>query len=317
MFAFVHTYEPHAPYLPPAEYEGQKFRGRFTKDGYHGEFRRRYDEMSKKSGHDTASAGAFLKNPEGMTDEDVEFIRGLYDENVLWTDSGFGRLIRTWSQHRRLSNTILVIVSDHGEQLGEHGWFGHGVGAYAELTRVPLIIVVPKGPNGVIETPVELAAVPATILELLGLDPTPDMEPSLMPLLGKAVEPRAEAFFFDVDGPNWSALHLERQVVLSPPRNARDSVYTDWNAYMWNFEEDPGGIIPRKLDEEATRLRDLLLDRAARDLEYQAERPLVTIAREEDAGERALLEELGYVGHSDEGDDGAPPPNDPPNGGGR
>jgi arylsulfatase A-like enzyme len=78
-------------------------------------------------------------------------------------------------KHRgELENTFVVIVSDHGEQFGEHGLFGHSNSLYRPLLHVPLVILGPRHltPGKRVQQMVSLRDLPATILELLDLKAT-------------------------------------------------------------------------------------------------------------------------------------------------
>jgi arylsulfatase A-like enzyme len=93
-----------------------------------------------------------------------------YEDSVKYVDDYIGRLMRELEQRDRLKNTLVVITSDHGESLGNHGMLTHGRVLYWDLIRVPLIIWYPGHvPAGTrIARPVTNAAIPATIVDLLG-----------------------------------------------------------------------------------------------------------------------------------------------------
>lgn len=79
----------------------------------------------------------------------------------------------------------MVVVSDHGDEFGEHGRFGHGQSVYQELTHVPLIIRAPGHmPLGkVIYADVEIMDLYATLLDLAGIAPGERIQgTSLVPL---------------------------------------------------------------------------------------------------------------------------------------
>ncbi|MFT5285436.1 MAG: arylsulfatase A-like enzyme [Planctomycetota bacterium] len=165
LFVFFHTYEPHAPYLPPPP-----FHGRFTSESYTGPFRKRYDDLASLPVHVAwKQKGDFLKTWEGMSEVDLDFLRGLYDEGIAYTDSRIKRLWSIWSRRRNPEKTLLIIVSDHGEGFNEHGQLGHKYGLYSELLRVPLIVRGPGIQPIVIEQPVSLTDVVPTILDYLQL----------------------------------------------------------------------------------------------------------------------------------------------------
>jgi len=88
-----------------------------------------------------------------------------------------------------------VLASDHGEQLGEHGGFGHG-DLHLEEVRVPLLVRAPElPPRRVARTTRHLDLAP-TLLDLLALPPLPDVEGRSLAaeLRGRAVPPAAAGF---------------------------------------------------------------------------------------------------------------------------
>jgi arylsulfatase A-like enzyme/tetratricopeptide (TPR) repeat protein len=124
-FSWVHVFDPHAPYRPPAPFDTQ-----YAADPYAGE--------------------------------------------VAWTDAALAPL---FDQLRTLSRPTLVIVtSDHGESLGEHGELTHGIFAYDATLRVPLIVaeVTPDGAEAsgsrgrTIDTPARHVDVVPTVLDAVG-----------------------------------------------------------------------------------------------------------------------------------------------------
>ena len=92
-----------------------------------------------------------------------------YDASVRYVDDYIGRLRQELENRGLLQNTLVVITSDHGESLGEHGLAYHAQALYRELIHVPLVISYPgHAPSGVrIATPVTNVAVPATVMDLV------------------------------------------------------------------------------------------------------------------------------------------------------
>lgn len=148
-FLFVHLYEPHFPYEPPAPQ-----RARFAAEPYQGE---------------VAAADAALAPLLGKVLEAGE--RGRW---------------------------LVVLTSDHGEALGDHGEMTHGIFAYEATLRVPLILCAPRLlPPRVVGAPASHVDVLPTILDALAL-PIPDGLPgrSLWPLaFGRRAEPAS--FYFE------------------------------------------------------------------------------------------------------------------------
>ena len=93
-----------------------------------------------------------------------------YDAGLKYVDGNIGRLLRQLDDRGVLRNTVVIVTSDHGESLGDHGLSFHGAALYWELLHVPLVISCPgRLPAGVrIEQPVSNAAIAATVLEMIG-----------------------------------------------------------------------------------------------------------------------------------------------------
>ncbi len=93
-----------------------------------------------------------------------------YDGAIAYLDAEVARLLDSLQARGVLDRTIVVITSDHGEQFGEHGLAGHANSLYLPLLTVPLYIRYPGTvPAGhLVQQPVSLRDVPATILSLAG-----------------------------------------------------------------------------------------------------------------------------------------------------
>jgi arylsulfatase A-like enzyme len=93
-----------------------------------------------------------------------------YDAGLKYDDDYIGRLLHRLDELGILKNTIVIITSDHGEALGDHGLTYHGATLYRELIHVPLIISYPGHiPDGIrVEQPVSNAAIASTVMELVG-----------------------------------------------------------------------------------------------------------------------------------------------------
>lgn len=106
-----------------------------------------------------------------VTPEQAALAIDAYDECLAELDSQIGVLLDELEARGVLDKTLLILTSDHGEQFGEHGRFGHGLSLYDEETRVPLLISLPGGAlaGRSVDDPVSLADLPATVLDLLGL----------------------------------------------------------------------------------------------------------------------------------------------------
>jgi arylsulfatase len=102
-----------------------------------------------------------------------------YDGELRYVDDQLGALFEVLRSTGRWDNALVIVTSDHGERLGEYGGWGHTGDPRHRLVHVPLIVKYPHGARrGVEERPVSLAALPDTILTVLGL-PTLRGRPTL------------------------------------------------------------------------------------------------------------------------------------------
>ena len=102
---------------------------------------------------------------------DVQMANDLYDDCIAYLDRSLGALVDELARRGVLDDTVVIVTSDHGEHLGDHGLFFHGCSLYRQLVAVPLVILgplrVPRRPA--VDEPVSLRDLPATVLDLAGL----------------------------------------------------------------------------------------------------------------------------------------------------
>ena len=156
-FTFLNLMEPHLPYRPP---------GRFLKtargDGWGRKALARLDQ-----GH--------LRGLEPDSDLDAREIAGLrrlYAAEVAYADWLLGQLVRGLERAGRLDRTLIVVTSDHGENLGDHPPLDHQFGVWDTLLQVPLLVRWPgRVPAGTTRDDlISLADLPALVLELSAAD---------------------------------------------------------------------------------------------------------------------------------------------------
>jgi hypothetical protein len=111
-------------------------------------------------------------------------ITDLYDGEISYLDFHLGRLFDALEKTGKLDDTMIVIMADHGESLGERGVFKHSSQLYNEQARVPMMIHFPGSPARVIEDYVSTIDLGPTMLDAVGLDfPMECAGVSLMPLM--------------------------------------------------------------------------------------------------------------------------------------
>ncbi|MGA8314141.1 MAG: sulfatase-like hydrolase/transferase [Terriglobales bacterium] len=96
----------------------------------------------------------------------------LYDGEIAYADHELGRLMAWLKQDHIYDHTLIVVLSDHGESLGDHGEKEHGFFVYNSTVHIPLIVKPPAGSGfrpGRVTRPVETTAVAPTLLGLAGM----------------------------------------------------------------------------------------------------------------------------------------------------
>jgi arylsulfatase A-like enzyme len=156
-FLWVHYFPPHGPYTPPAEFlSGPE---PVSQQGL---------PVSRVNFEEGAIP--VYQRLEGRNDP--EFYRRRYAGQVRYVDHYVGALLDRLRGLGIYDRALVVATSDHGESLGEHGWyFCHGNVVYQEQARIPLIAKLPAGARrgSVDASPVEGVDVAPTLLEAFGV----------------------------------------------------------------------------------------------------------------------------------------------------
>jgi arylsulfatase len=108
-----------------------------------------------------------------MSAEDLDFVRGVYDGAVSYADTWVGLFLAALERRGALDNSVIVLLSDHGEELGEQGIFHHRYTLSDTSLRVPLLIRLPGGAQGGrrVQGQVDLTDVMPTLLEAADAEP--------------------------------------------------------------------------------------------------------------------------------------------------
>ena len=143
-FLFLHTYEVHNPYLPPEPYNCAFWEG-------------------------PPPPGYPVKKDEFPSPEVVAYLLSQYDGGILYTDEVLKGFFEELDALGLLSDTTIIITSDHGEEFMEHGMLYH-VQVYSPTIKVPLILVHPDISDGIrVKSVVESIDFAPTLLHIAGL----------------------------------------------------------------------------------------------------------------------------------------------------
>ncbi len=159
-FLFVHTYEVHEPYV--LKDAGARETARKVDADYEGRFAESFPGRTVTEAHNT---GESL-----LSEEETRHLAALYAGEINFLDRVLGRFMEELATLSIAERTLLVFLSDHGEEFGEHGKLTHGQNLYNTALHVPLAFYWPGKINaGASATPVQILDVMPTALELTGL----------------------------------------------------------------------------------------------------------------------------------------------------
>jgi arylsulfatase A-like enzyme len=130
-FLWVHYFPPHGPYTPPDPFlvKAPASRGERL-------------EVSERN-YEKGKIPAYQALPDTF---DADEYRRRYAAHVRYVDRFVGRLLDRMRERGLYDDALVIVTSDHGESLGEHGWyFLHGNLVYQEQARVPLLVKWPRG----------------------------------------------------------------------------------------------------------------------------------------------------------------------------
>ena len=248
--AFVGIYAPHPPLYPPREYAGLYAA----------------DEIAlppRPSEQDNAARPSIQAVPRrrwnAYPDATRRRVIASYLALVTLFDDCVGRILATLRETATLDDTLVVLVSDHGDQLGEHGLAGKMGNLYEASIRVPLVIRLPGAAGAGAERSqmVEMVDLFPTICDILAV-PHPEgvQAPAGRSLAPVVADPRAE---------HRSVVHamlLEGQMARS--RDLKLNFYADDTCEIYDLAADPGEMVNRYDDPAYRDRRQELLEEIAR-----------------------------------------------------
>jgi len=292
-FLFINLMDPHMPYKPPKEY-WQDFMGDL-----------RPQDICQNSKE-------FNAGVKEIDEKELSLLKQLYDAEVSYMDSQLDRLL----DELQGSNTLLIITSDHGENLGEHQLLGHEFCIYDTLLQVPLLINYPEtGTSSTfsdqqrVKSQVELKQLFPTILDVADVNSNNYSPSAASSLLSNAHNGRGAPVYSEYFHPKIELTQLRRiNPDFTDPEVETNlkAVRSDGWKYVWheheqasdklfNVREDPQERenLLQQYPDRAQKLRQLLADRfnsanlAAKDADQ--------VLDSMDQAVKGRLEELGYL----------------------
>ncbi|MBT8494760.1 MAG: sulfatase-like hydrolase/transferase, partial [Deltaproteobacteria bacterium] len=209
----------------------------------------------------------YMKHDEWpITERGVPSLIQKYDYEIAYTDRWLGVILDDLAKTGLADNTVVVVVSDHGEAFGVHRFAGkkmffHGQTLYDELLRVPLVIRAPGVKPVSIDAPIMLMNLAPTLIDLLGAEVPKSMQGRSVKAL-IAGESLRERFAYGelLPAPSWK--HSAKMVVSGDGKHKLIYRISDRQWELYDLEADPeerknlyGKNLPieAELKEELTR----------------------------------------------------------------
>ena len=211
-----------------------------------------------------------------------------YDNEVAFADAQLGALFARLRAAGQLDSTLVVVLADHGESLGDHGEATHGLFAYDATLRIPLIIAGPSIQPAVVDAATSQSDLLPTIVDMLGVKPPARVDgQSMLPALRGEPAPDRPIYFEALDAyltRNWAPL---TGIVSNGWK------YIDLpDAELYDLAQDPG-----ELQNQVAKERDRAVTLGRRLGEWAPLTSSGQPAREVpiDADAAARLRSLGYT----------------------
>ncbi len=211
-----------------------------------------------------------------------------YDGEVAEADLVIGRLFAQLKRLELFDQALIILLSDHGEGLNDHGEYEHEVLLYREVIQVPLIVRLPGGQRGgtTVSEPAQLVDVLPTVLQLLKLDPDSVRPGDQLPLRGRSL--------FDLRGVQrtvfsesvYPRIHFGWSDLASMVEYPLHYIHGP-DPELYNLDLDPGETNNILQDERAAARR---LAAAIEEIDRELVAPAAV-----DEETKARLARLGYV----------------------
>jgi arylsulfatase len=266
-FLYLHYMDTHWPYTPPLDTI------------------RRFWHPTDGALADAVSAinTRVGQRASDLSADEAPPLADLYDAAIAHFDTQLGQLLEALESEGRLSNTVLCIIADHGEELGDHGGVRHARTLYEEVLRIPLLMVVPNvaGPARV-DRLVRITDVGRTLLDAAGIDSSTFPGRSL--LRPSTTSPEEPSFAELMPGFLTGAIHQYALIdgdmkLIVPPGSP---------PLLFDLRNDPGETHSVSADHQP------LVEELSRALNRMAVRREWHVVSTPDAATRERLHSLGY-----------------------
>jgi arylsulfatase A-like enzyme len=248
---------------------------------------------------------AYLGGEYSLTAEDFEILQDLYAAEVAMVDKLVGRMVEFLRELDILDNTLLIITSDHGENLGEHGMVDHLLSMYETTIRVPLIMRLPSSFSAGSESEelVSLIDIVPTVLDICGLaSQYPDiatrslLSPNRSPhefVIAENERPLNGINLMRDNFPDFDTTSIDHRMKMLRTLRHKLIWYDDGHSEVYDLQVDPSELDNLSLRDPELRDR-LLAQLKAWESDQKAYSPTTPIDIS-DPETRDQLRALGYI----------------------
>jgi len=291
-FLFINYLEPHLEYRPPKALAEQFLPDNVT-----------YDEAMGVS----QNAWEYITGATDLTDRELRILHALYRAEIAYLDRRIGELRETLEESGEFEDTVFVVTSDHGENIGDHGFMDHQYSLYDTLLHVPLIVHGEDFDGGQVDDLVQLTDLAPTLLDAAAIDapeirrkfqgrsfhPDSGVDPRKHVVAEyMAPQPSMEALREQVGTLPDNTTRLDRSLRAIRTDEAKLIRGSDGSREFYDVQDDPGesmdlvGRRPERVADLETSLDDWLDS-----FEHATASGSVSMS----TATKARLEELGYL----------------------
>lgn len=251
VFLFFHNFDVHSK--PARQYDGLPY-GPDDPSFLH--FANEFESPPtfEREGRDKVDGEDFMlaanRGEVTLTDDELAYCIALYDDCIRMVDHHIHEFFNKLKELNLYDQALIIVTSDHGEEFGEHGSYGHG-NVYEQSAHIPLLIRFPQGKHGGMRYPhvVQQTDLYPTVLGVLGLPlPQPVDGQNLISLVEQQEKPLGKAY---IQRLQWKAVRSDDWKLI---RNVREDKYqlydmeTDRAEQANRYESTPEGLSELKDD---------------------------------------------------------------------
>jgi hypothetical protein len=167
--------------------------------------------------------------PVTESSDQVNHARTNYEALVAMCDAYLGRVLDAFDQYDLWNDTMLIVSTDHGYMLSEHGWWGKNVMPfYTEIARIPMFVWDPRSRRAGERTEAltQLIDLPPTMYSLFGVEPAPHMQGNdLAPVLSGASNRNHDTVLFGTHGGHVCITDGRYVYMRGPAREDNEPLY--------------------------------------------------------------------------------------------